>query len=97
MTNDDFTEKLGDQLEKATDGRISKEMVASAVKEAQLNLEQLENCLGPHDFVRIEDTNAPGHRQRDGFRCSKCGGMVTSVAARWYERGLRHGRGAASY
>jgi len=52
----------------------------------QGNHAAIEKCAG-HEFVALND--APIFRK---YRCSKCGGVVDSIAKSWYETGLKHGR-----
>ena len=47
------------------------------------NHKLLDNCERPHDFEPIEGRPMPR------FRCSKCGGVVTSPMATYYKQGLR--------
>jgi hypothetical protein len=77
--------ELTRDLEERTGGRITKDMVSKAYSDAQANTARLEGCKGPHRFERIED-----EIPRDGYRCQFCEGVVTSIAARWYNLGLKH-------
>lgn len=46
---------------------------------------RLETCEGPHDFQEVREGRRPPKA-----RCSKCGGEVRLIEARWYERAMKH-------
>jgi hypothetical protein len=48
----------------------------------QANVEALDGCPGPHEFVREDARNE---------RCKKCGGVASAISVFWYRQGLRHG------
>jgi len=60
-------------------------------EEAGANIDKLDACQGPHDFVQI-DQGMPALGRR--YRCKKCLGIVPAVNRHWYERGLAHGKAA---
>jgi hypothetical protein len=56
------------------------------------NLARLASC-SLHDFHGVPEGAMPckdGFVYRD-YRCSKCGGKISSSDHRWYVRGLEHG------
>lgn len=57
-------------------------------EEVKLNSARLENCAGPHDFEPHGDLR-PFRRK---WKCTKCEGVIDSIAKSWYDRGLRHGK-----
>lgn len=53
-------------------------------EQVQANHRTLEACVRPHDFQPL------GERPLfDRFKCSRCGGEVDGINARWYTDGLR--------
>ena len=53
------------------------------------NKRKLDSCSKPHDFVDDPED------KRDIWKkkiCSKCGGRADSIAAHWYNDGLKDGR-----
>ena len=57
--------------------------------QVKANIAKLQECPKPHDFVPTE----PG-KLGAKYRCSKCGGDLDCVQARWYIRGLEDARKA---
>lgn len=53
--------------------------------EVKANMAKLDGCVGPHDFVRMEE------KLFSKFRCTKCGGVVPGDSAGWYRKGLLAG------
>lgn len=66
---------------------ISRSESDRILQEVRANQARLDACQGPHDFGPIDSSNLPRT-----YRCSKCGGTVSTVHAIWYKKGLEHGR-----
>lgn len=65
----------------------------SAVTRIRANDRALSGCAG-HDFSTVAESSlSPGIFGIEVFlTCTHCGGEITAEAARWYERGIEHGR-----
>lgn len=65
-------------------------------EEVKANKAKLDACEGPHDLQPDESTKYA--TAKDGgaicrkYKCTRCGGLVDSVNAHWYIKGLTHGR-----
>lgn len=70
---------------------ISKEEVQKIANEVQENIKRLNSCRGPHEFVPIPKELLRGSPK---MRCTICKGWLDATAAKWYERGLEHGKRA---
>jgi hypothetical protein len=81
-----FKEQLGEQMERMTGGRLTKDMVSETFDQAKANMDTLNACKGPHEFERIEEDGV----RRTGFCCKICGGIVNATSAMWYRKGLQH-------
>lgn len=68
---------------------LEEDDAAIRIAAARDNFAALERCPGPHAFECVNPSAAPVFRT---WRCRTCGGEVTEVTRRWYERGLAHGR-----
>lgn len=55
--------------------------------EVQANRQKLDKCRGPHEFKPIDETNP-----LKKWQCDRCKGIVDATNARWYLKGLQHGR-----
>lgn len=67
---------------------LPKKDIREIWKETQANHRRLQECAGPHDFQPLEEE---GRRPRK-YRCTHCGGEVSSINATWYKRGLTAGQ-----
>jgi len=65
---------------------MSEEAAHEILRDVKANHKLLDECVGPHDFQRVDGTMPMK------FRCSKCGGTVSASLAMWYKKGLQHGR-----
>ena len=63
-------------------------------EEVKENHVRLDSCSGPHEFEEV-NMGGSGGFARD-MRCKRCGGVLNRVHAIWYERGVKHGREAAT-
>ena len=66
---------------------LSKEDIREIWAETQANHRRLQECERPHDFQPVESDRRPRK-----YRCSLCGGEVSSINASWYARGLEDAR-----
>ena len=58
--------------------------------EVKENHRKLRECQRPHDLAPDPSDNHPDPFKR--MLCSKCGGTIHSLEARYYLEGLRDGR-----
>jgi len=68
---------------------VTREEAMALWTDAGVNIDRLDACTGPHEFVQI-DEDMPALARR--YRCTKCLGIVQAVSRHWYERGLDHGK-----
>ena len=68
---------------------ITRAEVKKVFADVQENARVLAACPG-HKFLRVEPD-----RLFSKYRCTVCGGTVDTTQARWYERGVEHGRKSA--
>jgi hypothetical protein len=69
---------------------MRKEDATVILHKVRANLKALDECDGPHDFgppIPRDKTKVFQDRV-----CTKCGGRVEPHIARWYIKGLEHGR-----
>jgi len=57
--------------------------------EIQSNLQILDACERPHEFVSVDPSISPFKAK---YRCIKCNGVIDYNAKTWYGRDLRHGK-----
>lgn len=50
----------------------------------QANAKALRECEGPHVFEDV----TPDKRIGKDYRCTRCGGVLSSINKHWYEQGL---------
>ena len=77
------TPKIQEITEKRTGQKVD---FTGVVEEVKANMRQLDACELPHSFVRM------GEKVGTMSRCSLCGGVVSSIHARWYQQGLDDAR-----
>ena len=65
---------------------LPKKEVNSIWDNVRKNHKLLEECVGPHEFLR------EGDRPPRQFRCTKCNGVINGSSMYWYLQGLKHGR-----
>ena len=65
---------------------VSREELLKVAERAKANIKTLDACNN-HDFQPIDATKF-GSRHK----CTRCGGDVDSLHARWYQRGREHER-----
>lgn len=67
---------------------------AAVIVATDENSARLKSCAGPHGFVREGQVTEGGRigEPTGLMRCIRCRGTVTEDQARWYKRGLAHGR-----
>jgi hypothetical protein len=71
---------------------VSTDRARQILEEVKANQAKLNGCPGPHDF---EDTT-PDKLLGKRFRCRRCAGELEGLHARWYMRGLEHGRAVSA-
>lgn len=71
--------------------RLSADDLRGIWADVKANHKRLDECPGPHEFDF--DPNATPLRRK--ATCRKCGGQLDTTDARWYLKGLEHGRKAA--
>lgn len=64
------------------------------------NRKAIDECPGPHDFVGIESelqtVTQDGGKLYRKYKCTQCGGEVTTHDWYWYQHGLKHGKAIAN-
>ncbi len=61
--------------------------VTQTLARVRANQALLDGCAGPHDFPEPAE-----HLLGARLLCTRCGGELRAIEARWYRRGLEHGR-----
>ena len=68
---------------------MDKNAIDKIMERVVKNLDKLDACEGPHEFVSIESSETAKFSR---LKCTKCGGTIDSSNAIWYNRGLEHGK-----
>jgi hypothetical protein len=66
---------------------MDKETSRKILQEVRENIKRLEECVGPHDFKKIDN-----HMIFSDFICTKCQGKVDGIFKSAYNQGLKHGQ-----
>lgn len=71
---------------------VTKPDIRAMAELVRANLQKLDNCVGPHEFVPFEmyNPNSPKSLIRT-YKCVRCEGTLETSKVRWYEIGLKHG------